>query len=747
MGGVFAFVIFMAHIEIKDLDLWLHLAMGKFIAQNGYVPQEDVLSCTISGRPWVNHEWLFQVIVYQIFERWGVDGLTAMQVLIVTVTFVVLLFLGYDREKQLNSIILLLVAALASWDRFIYRPDLFSQFFIVLYIYLLLKHRNKGWLPLVLFFLQILWVNTHGFFIWGIIIVLAPLLGEWFTRFRTTARNRDEYARLKRSLVLVIIACLLNPMGLQGFLYPLKVLTGVLGESKIFFNRIGELEAPLSWGNLFSLDDYVAYKLLILWSGLAMGVNYRCMKVGDFLLWVLFLFFSLSAKRNVVFFAFIAYWIIGLYGENLKSPFKFIFAGFTPTFKLILFSLVKILIVVFLITKGEQISYHGYFDFDTYERKSEFGGICLRNFPYRAADFLVAHNIKGNFLNDFNSGAYLLGRCFPNIKVSIDGRTELYGVEFFKEYDEIWKGNQDLFREWVKRYNLTGIMFGSVFGPIPESFLEYVSKLKDWVLVYFDYDGVIFLKDNAANQKIITQYAIDIKKWQVPKSDIHRIGLRHVEPYQHANRAFSLASMQQYDRALEEGFEAIRILPNYQKAYKILGYCFLKKGNLEEAFRTLRVAKLFDPSDKEVRYNLAAVYEQKNDFEKAIQQAEIVRRDPAGETLALFLLSRVYARTNQFDLSLKSLRSVGKIIPAHASDIQQIGDIIYDKGQYPYALETYRVALKTQRNLAQFHYRMGLCYVAMQKPMLAKEEFEKVLSIDPNHDETKKKLEEMATSL
>jgi hypothetical protein len=70
----------------------------------------------------------------------------------------------------------------------------------------------------------------------------------------------------------------------------------------------------------------------------------------------------------------------------------------------------------------------GYYDFDKFERKMEYGGVSLRNYPYKAADFLVANKIKGNFFNDFNSGAYLLGRASPDIKVFIDGRTEVYGV-------------------------------------------------------------------------------------------------------------------------------------------------------------------------------------------------------------------------------------------------------------------------------------------------------------------------------
>ena len=59
---LFGLVVFAANVEIKDLDLWLHLKTGEFIVQHKYVPDTDVLSCTIFGKPWVNHEWLFQVV-------------------------------------------------------------------------------------------------------------------------------------------------------------------------------------------------------------------------------------------------------------------------------------------------------------------------------------------------------------------------------------------------------------------------------------------------------------------------------------------------------------------------------------------------------------------------------------------------------------------------------------------------------------------------------------------------------------
>ena len=65
LAALFGLMVFVANIEIKDLDLWLHIGTGRWIVNNGFqIPQGDILSCTIPGKPWINHEWLFQVIVY-----------------------------------------------------------------------------------------------------------------------------------------------------------------------------------------------------------------------------------------------------------------------------------------------------------------------------------------------------------------------------------------------------------------------------------------------------------------------------------------------------------------------------------------------------------------------------------------------------------------------------------------------------------------------------------------------------------
>src|SRR5271170_7647599 len=109
VGVLFGMITFSSSLEIKDLDLWLHLRMGWWITQHGFVPNYDVLSCTIAGKPWVNHEWLFQVLVYLVKESFGFNGLICMQSIVVAVTFLVLLFLGYSRERQWLTAVSLLM--------------------------------------------------------------------------------------------------------------------------------------------------------------------------------------------------------------------------------------------------------------------------------------------------------------------------------------------------------------------------------------------------------------------------------------------------------------------------------------------------------------------------------------------------------------------------------------------------------------------------------------------------------------
>lgn len=47
-----------------DTDLWGHIQFGKEILEKGFIPKFDSYSYTANGVPWINHEWLTEVIFF-----------------------------------------------------------------------------------------------------------------------------------------------------------------------------------------------------------------------------------------------------------------------------------------------------------------------------------------------------------------------------------------------------------------------------------------------------------------------------------------------------------------------------------------------------------------------------------------------------------------------------------------------------------------------------------------------------------
>ncbi len=749
ISAVFVLVVFSANIEIKDLDLWLHLAMGKFITLHHSIPKIDILSCTIGGQPWINHEWFFQVIVHNIFTQWGPDGLLKMQIVVVVVTMLILLFLGYNKERQFLIAFLLLLVCLNYQQRFTIRPDIFSLFFFSLYIFILSWHIDKKWVPVALFFVQILWTNMHGFFFFGPLFALIGLTSELIKRhvklpyeWNTSGRLTDsEYKRLKITCIVVTLACLINPHFVKGAWYPLSTFLSLSGENKIFFQYIDELQKPIIMETLFDIGRYTHYKILIVFSALSFFFNRRRIDISALFFWIIFLIFSLKASRNVVFFAFAAYLIIITNIANISFK-DIVPVRFTAKkFQYLTSIMGKLLLMIWILQFCQGITLRGYYDFDKYERKSEFGGISQRSYPTKAADFLVENEIKGNFFNDFNSGAYLIGRTSPNIKVFIDGRTEAYGGEFFNKYRAILdKGDTETFNQLVEKHNLVGAFLNSTKQHIPEAILKYLYESPQWHMVYFNYDAVIFLRDMAENKNLIQKFSIDLTQWKTKKLDLVKLGPTRVVPYQNYYRAFTLESLDLDDQALAEAEAAIQTLPGYDKPYEIVGKIYAKRKKYAKAFPYFRAAAFGSPNNKSARYNFAMCYLDMEEYNGAVKEYETITQLWPKSPKGFFLLAKAYAGDKQYAKVLPTLEQAHQRAPNDAIDILKIGDFLYEQKNYLLAVDIYSLALSVDKEQTKTHHKLGLTYKALGEIDKAHQELQKALMIDPENKEIQKEL-------
>jgi len=686
IGLLFGLVTFSSSLEIKDLDLWLHLRMGWWICHHGFVPNSDVLSCTIFGKPWVNHEWLFQVLVYQVQKAYGFNGLISMQSFVVALTFVVLLFLGYSRERQLLSVYTLLLVLMVYQTRFTIRPDIFSLLFFVLFIYILSLHINKRWAVYALVVLQILWSNMHGFFFFGPLLAGVGIFSEFIKRrvplpyeWNTVGRLTDgEYNSLKRILFFLILACCVNPLTFKGAWYPINVFFQLNGDNKIFFDHIMELQKPILAGTIFT-DNFIYYKVLIFISAISFVFNRRKIDVSSLLVWIIFLGFSLVAIRNLIYFAAAAYMVlmvnvISISWSNLV-PLQFV----SSRFKHLTIIMGKLGLMMWMLNFGVNMTGNGYFDFDNYTRKSEFFGISKRVYPYKAVDFLVHNKIKGNFFNDFNAGAYLVGRTYPNIKVFIDGRTEVYGASFFENYQKIWKeGNPQVFKYFENKDNITGAFLDNAHQDIPFNVLRMFHSFKNWSIVYLDYDGIIFLKQTPYNKPFIDRFSVNLNKWKPQPMDLLALGTRRVDPFPFTNRAYILEILGADEAAIIEAKEALRVEAGHGPSYNILGKIYTKRKEYRKAFENYRLGVIYS-NDKQARLGLAQAYENLKDFSDAITQYQRVIEASPKEYQGYYGLAQTYAEIGQDKRALGLLRDAQKLGLQDKVALQKIHDIINDQ--------------------------------------------------------------------
>ena len=73
-----------------DIDLWWHLKTGELIARTGVVPTSDPFSYTVPGRPWVAHEWLWELAVYWVYRLGGYALATLLSAAVVTAAYVIM---------------------------------------------------------------------------------------------------------------------------------------------------------------------------------------------------------------------------------------------------------------------------------------------------------------------------------------------------------------------------------------------------------------------------------------------------------------------------------------------------------------------------------------------------------------------------------------------------------------------------------------------------------------------------------
>lgn len=515
--------------KLDDFDTWWHLAAGRWIAAHHAIPSTDTLSYTVRDHAWINLQWGFDLVVYALHSIGGAPLLSIAGAVMFAVTAVLVMRLLAARIGTSLGAVLTIAMIVTAQERVRMRPELLS-FLLFAAVLLVLDHgrRSNGRGLFLLVPLMIVWANVHALFVLGAFAIVCAFIGTGVMPSR----------RLLIWGGAGLASVLINPFGLTGDLFPLKLVSRINGSSRVF-QTVGEFASPFAAGApgvsvvmfkitlvigavvavaaiLFSRqaqkDRKDRHELRFDWGGLLLFVGLAALASG--------------ARRNIAIFAVGATPFIGTCLEIVLAA--------RPRWQRSIAnraSLVTASAMIAAAAVGASVVTGAFYKLDN--GPHEFGaGVIEGTFPERAVAFVRAARLPSRIYNDMASGGYVSWDDPIGDGVFVDGRLEVYDTPFLTDYvtgvadDAHWQADAD-------RYGIQTAIIFHRFEP-DRMLAGRLTASNAWTLVYVDEVAAVFVRTKNNDAAIARASAIrtewnartdawlsrPIQKWPYPAGRI-----------------------------------------------------------------------------------------------------------------------------------------------------------------------------------------------------------------------------------
>ncbi len=565
--------------RLGNTDTWWHLAAGRWIVAHKTIPHFDTLSWTVLDHPWINVQWLFDVIIYGIYSLGGPTLLVVSSMTAYSGAIAVMLVNIRRHVGPLMTVMLGAWAVLVSQERFEIRPEMFSYLLLSVMLWLYATGRvsnsKRLWaIPVVM----CLWANVHSLFVLGVVIIISQMVGSLITDLEILPsgwRRPIEPAVRKQLLTtgaLGLAATLINPFFIKGATFPFKLMSRISGDNPVF-RAIGEFRRPFE--NYFVNNTVMAYRwffffaaAVVLVAMVIAALQTRSGNTGtgkelsradrrrliqaeqrrkrtqsphsheqpqelassmvhidlaDIAVLAGIAYLSLLARRNMA--------LLAIGGTPSIAACLALLATRVPHALQSALTRVKgvLAAVLILLVLGGYwfIASNGFYKWS--EDLREFGpGQLDMRFPIRAAAFMKAQGLPGKLYNDLGNGGYLSwAEPIPG-GVYIDGRLEVYDSDFFGQYlrevadPPAWQAEMD-------RQGIQTVLQFHWWGN-SRNLIQYLVTDNRWALVYYDETSVLLVR-REGNEEVISRsldaftaereameraFLEPIKSWQWP---------------------------------------------------------------------------------------------------------------------------------------------------------------------------------------------------------------------------------------
>lgn len=440
-------------------DLGRHIKLGEIIVNTLNVPRVNLFSYTNPDFPFINTHWLFGVMAFLFNQTIGLESFLILKIII-------FLFSVWLVIKHSNSALLLPIGFVflhVLRERLELRPEIFSFLFTALTYYILQKNL-KAPTKLIYFLpvIQLIWINTHIYFFVGLILQAI------FLRLHLRGVNVIIF-------ITSVLISLINPNGINGFLYPLNVSTNygytiVENQTMFLLESINFRDPNFIWVK-------ISASLVVL--SIFLSLVRKKFNLKNSLIASLGLALAMLNVRSFPYLVFLSLPAVLInFGEIKKNQFiSFLF----------FVSCILLLLESFFYLNG---------DYYRFKDESHKAGLGFEESVKGAMDYVSANNLEPPIYNNFDIGSYIIFRGYPKYQVFVDGRPEAYPKEFFQQNYIPSQSDFAKFKELEDKYGFKTILFSHTDQtPWARSFLQNIVKDESWKLVYLDDFMVVYTKE------------------------------------------------------------------------------------------------------------------------------------------------------------------------------------------------------------------------------------------------------------
>jgi hypothetical protein len=504
---------------LGDAGIGWHIRTGQQILATHAIPHVDSFSSTMNGKPWFAWEWLYDVVVGVLDHFAGLNGVVWLTALVVAGVFAWAFRLLLRRGTNVFlALVLLLLAASASMIHLQARPHVVSWLFTLAWFWILDESetdclrrdsatagRRILWLlPL----LMLVWVNVHGGFLIGFVLLgIYWLSAVWCAQGATRDKFDEFLAKMRwkaqaRRLAVVgfatVLASLANPYGWKLHAHIYRYLS-----NRFLMDHIDEFRSP----NFHGVAEK-CFALLIMAAMVALTARGRELRLSEGLVTLFAVWSGLYAARNLPVSSLLLALVIGpllsgairsfrernLRWRNLSArvtSFAERMGAVESSLRGHLWVIAAILVTCWIATHGGRLgptqSMHAHFD--------------ERRFPRGAVDFLNSRDAKATarerptIMAPDYWGGYLIYRLYPRTLVAMDDRHDLYGEEILKSYLKMMHGEVG-WEGLLDKYQIHCVLV-----PKSSPLANILEKSPPWTSVYADDTAAIFERPAVAQMR------------------------------------------------------------------------------------------------------------------------------------------------------------------------------------------------------------------------------------------------------